>query len=299
MPSTESLYLTDLYADWLRRMDGMDVPTIRDLFEEWHLPTIEPTNVTYEEVDAGGVPAIWANPIGAAADRVIVYTHGGGFAASSAYSHRKLAAHLAKATGVRALVVNYRLGPEHQYPAQLEDSESVHRWLHGLGFAAEHLATAGDSAGGNLAVSTPRWLASHGVPAPAAVVAISPWLDMELTGATLETNDANDAIVKRGVLEGMRTLFLDGAGERTDPFANPLLQDFTGAPPTYITVGGYETLQSDSERLTEVLARYGVDHVLDIVPEQQHVFPCLAGRAPEADAVIQRIATWLRPRLGL
>lgn len=300
MPSAESLYLRDLYASWLARMDGMDLPTMRDLFEEWHLPTIEPTGVTYEETDAGGVPALWAVPVdGAAGDRVIVYTHGGGFVVGSRHSHRKLAGHLARAVGARVLVLEYRLAPEHPHPAQLEDSVRAHGWLLEQGIRPEHVATAGDSAGGNLAVSTPLRLAALGRPLPAAVLALSPWLDMELTGETIESNDATDALVKRPVLEAMRGMFLGEVGSPTDPFANPLLGDLTAFPPLYICAGGHETLLADSRRLAGLAEKAGVDVALDVVDEQQHVFPFNAGRAPEADDALRRAAAWLRPRLGL
>ncbi|MCZ4618412.1 alpha/beta hydrolase [Rhodococcus qingshengii] len=132
------------------------------MFEEWHRPTIEPIDVTYEEVTANGVPATWAKPLGAAEDRVIVFTHGGGFVTGSRFSHRKLAAHLAKLAGVHAMIVDYRLAPEHKHPAQLEDCMAVHKWLRTQGYKAEYTATVGDSAGANLA--------------------ISPWLDMEIKG---------------------------------------------------------------------------------------------------------------------
>ncbi|MBV6756126.1 alpha/beta hydrolase [Rhodococcus opacus] len=299
MASTQSLFLRDLYTEWLGRMDGMDLPTMRDLFEEWHLATIEPSGVTYEEVDAAGVPAVWADPVDGASDRVLVFTHGGGFVVGSRHSHRKLAGHLAKAVGARALVIDYRRAPEHRFPAQIDDAVTVHGWLLDQGFTPEHIATVGDSAGGNLAVSTPLKLAALGKPLPAAVVALSPWLDMELSGETLDTNDGTDALVKRAVLQGMIDGFLSGPEDATDPFANPLLADYTGFPPVYISVGGHETLLDDARRLAELTEKAEIETVLDVVPEQQHVFHFCAGRAPEADDAIARIAAWLRPKLGL
>lgn len=300
MPSDESLYLRDLYASWLARMDGMDLPTMRDLFEEWHLATIEPTGVSYEETDAGGVPATWADRVeGGVTDRVIVFTHGGGFAVGSRHSHRKLAGHLAKVIGARVLVLDYRLAPEHPHPAQVDDAVRAYDWLLDQGVAPGHIATAGDSAGGNLAVSTPLKLAALGRPLPAAVLALSPWLDMELTGETIDSNDATDALVKRPVLEAMRGMFLGDDGSPTDPFANPLCADLTGLPPLYITAGGHETLLSDSRRLAEQAEKAQVEVVLDLVEEQQHVFVFNAGRAQEADDTLARAGAWLRPRLGL
>ncbi|MCD2119395.1 MULTISPECIES: alpha/beta hydrolase [Rhodococcus] len=297
--SKESLFLNDLYSSWLRRSEGMDLAGQRDMFEEWHLPTIEPTDVTYEEVTANGVPATWAKPLGAAEDRVIVFTHGGGFVTGSRFSHRKLAAHLAKLAGVHALVVDYRLAPEAKHPAQLEDCIAVHKWLRTQGYKAEHTATVGDSAGAHLAISTVFELAGMALPIPAAVVALSPWLDMEIKGLTIESNDAVDVLAKRAVLEMMRENFLTDLSEATDPRANPLLRDYTDFPPVYVSVGGYETLLDDSRRVVELIEKAGGEAVLDVVDEQQHVFHFNAGRAPEADQALNRIAQWLRPKLGL
>ncbi|MBC2641888.1 alpha/beta hydrolase [Rhodococcus wratislaviensis] len=297
--SKESLFLNDLYASWLTRSEGMDLASQRDMFEEWHLPTIEPTDVTYEEVTANGVPAMWAKPLGAAEDRVIVFTHGGGFATGSRFSHRKLAAHLAKLTGVHALIVDFRLAPEHKHPAQLEDCMAVQKWLRAKGYKSEYMATVGDSAGANLAISTAFELASLELPTPAAVVTLSPWLDMEIKGLTVDSNDAVDVLAKRAVLEMMREMFLADPADATDARANPLLNDYTDFSPVYVSVGGYETLLDDSRRLAELIEKVNGEVVLDVVDEQQHVFHFNAGRAPEADQALSRIAQWLRPKLGL
>src|ERR1700748_2794558 len=119
----------------------MELENLRFLLEDLHVLTGEPTGVTYEEVDAGGVPAIFAKPLEAAADRAIIYTHGGGCVTNSAHSHRKLAAHLAKAAGVYSLILNYRLAPENPFPAQLEDAIAAHHWLRRHGYKPEHTAT--------------------------------------------------------------------------------------------------------------------------------------------------------------
>ena len=134
-------------SDRIKAKPDMGLEDMRFLLEELHVLTADPIGVTYEEVDAGGVPSILAKPIGAASDRVIVYTHGGGCVTNSAQSHRKMAAHLAKAAGVHTLILDYRLAPEHTFPAQIEDTVVAHRWLRRQGYAPAHTATAGDFAG--------------------------------------------------------------------------------------------------------------------------------------------------------
>src|SRR5262245_50872385 len=143
--------------------------------DSWGDVTGEPGGVDYRAVDAGGVPAMWIEPHGAVADRVIVAYHGGGFISGSLYTHRTLYGHLAKATGVRALLAHYRLAPEFPYPAQIEDAVTAYRFAVGQGVTA---ALAGDSAGGGLCVSVALRVRDSEVPDPAALLLISPWVDM-------------------------------------------------------------------------------------------------------------------------
>lgn len=302
MASAESAYLTDLYSDWSARMTAepeMGLPALRDLFEEWHLPTVEPEGVTYAETDADGVPVMWCAPIDATPDRVLLYSHGGGFVVGSRHSHRKLAGHMARAIGCRALVVDYRRAPEHPFPAQLEDCVTAYRWLLGQGIEPGHIATSGDSAGGNLAISVALKLRADGDPPPAALVPMSPWLDMEHKGKTLDSNSGTDALVQRGLLEAMSGMFLGPNGSAIDPLANPLYGDPTGLPPVFLTAGGDETLLDNAQRFAEVARSAGVDVTIAVVAGMQHVFTFLAGRATEADGTIADVAAWLRPRIGL
>jgi monoterpene epsilon-lactone hydrolase len=225
--------------------------------------------------------------------------HGGGFVVGSTASHRKLAGHLAKAVGARALVVEYRRAPEHPFPAQLDDAVTVYRWLLDQGIEPGHIATAGDSAGGNLAISTVLRLREEGLPLPAAILTFSPWLDMKHREKTLESNAGTDALVSRALLEGMSGMFLGGGGNPAHPLANPLYADLAGLPPTYLCAGGHETLLNDSERFHELARAAGADSTLEVVPGMQHVFTCGAGRMPEADAALTAMAAWVRPLLGL
>jgi len=277
---------------------AMDLDSLRDMLEGLHELASEPVRVTYEDVDCDGVPAILAKPAGAPDDRVIVYTHGGGCVTGSSHSHRKLAAHLAKAAGVHALVVDYRRAPEHPFPSQIDDLTVVHRWLRRNGYAPAHTATAGDSAGGNLAITTVLKLRELGEALPAAIVGFSPWLDMEAAGKTMETNADSDALVSRGVSEMMSAMYL-GDVARNEPLANPLYADLAGLPPMYFSAGDAETLLDNAERIAARAKAAGVDVTLDIKPGQQHVYPFMAGRSPEADATIAAAGAWLRTRLGL
>lgn len=295
--SEEADALRALYQSWTDQMvanPNLTILNLRSMFDEWGQPALEPENVSYKSDHVGGVEAIWALPAGADTSRVIIYTHGGGFAVGSADSHRKMAGHLAKALGVTSVVLHYRRAPEHHFPTQIEDAVAAYMALLAQGFEPKNILTAGDSAGGNLAIASVLKFRDLGLPLPGAVIAYSPWLDMALRGATLETNAATDALVNRGLLEGMRDMFLGGKTDPLDKLANPLENDFTGFPPLYITCGGAETLQSDSESLHAKAKAQGVKTVLSVVSGMQHVFPALSGRAPEADQELARIAAWYR-----
>ena len=175
----------------------------------------------------------------------------------------------------------------------------AYRWLVAHGIRPDHIATSGDSEGGNLAISVALKLRDDGAALPAALVAMSPWLDMEGKGETLDSNSATDALVQRGILEAMSGMFLGPTGSAIDPLANPLYSDPTGLPPTYLTAGGAETLLDNAQRFAESARSAGADVTVDIVDDMQHVFTFLAGRADEADRTIASIAEWLRPKLGL
>lgn len=296
-PSAEADFLRALYQSWSERMaanPAMTIADLRGLFDEWQQPTREPEGVTYKSETVAGVESLWALPLDADTTKVILYTHGGGFAVGSAASHRKLAGHLAKHLGVTALVLDYRRAPEHPFPAQLEDATAVYRELLARGFKAYNITTSGDSAGGNLAIATVLKLRDDGVALPGAVIAFSPWLDMEHVGKTLQTNAATDALVSKAVLEAMSGMFLGEQGSRTNPLANPLKASYQGFPRLYLNAGSQETLLDNATDLAGIAKAAGVDVTLSVVDGMQHVFPFLAGRAVEADDELRRIAQWFK-----
>lgn len=260
--------------------------------------TAEPDDVACEQVDAGGVTALLLTPAGASTDRVIQYTHGGGYVFCSANSHRRLAGHIARAVGCRALVLDYGLAPEHPHPGPVDDALKAYRWLLAQGIRPEHIATSGDSAGGGLAVATLLKIRDEGLPQPAASVPISPWADMEGAGESMQTRAAVDMCVQKPAIQQLAGLFLAGQSTR-DPYASPVYADLRGIAPMYIQVGDEETLLDDSVRLAHRALDAGVEVKLEIYPQMQHIFQICAGYLPEADLAIRRMADWLKPRLGL
>lgn len=290
-------FLRDLYQSWSDRMrenPNMTLADLRDLFDEWHLPTMEPEDVHYKSDSIAGIDAIWALPLNADKSKVIIYTHGGGFAVGSSASHRKLAGHLAKHLGVISVVIDYRRAPENPFPAQIEDANAVYRALIKKGYKPENIITAGDSAGGNLAIASVLKLRDDGDQLPGAVIAFSPWLDMEHVGKTLETNAESDALVSKAILEAMSAMFLGEKGSRTNPLANPLKANYKNFPRLYINAGSAETLLDNAQELEKIAKKDGVEVTLSVVDGMQHVFPFLAGRSSEADNELVKIAKWYK-----
>jgi monoterpene epsilon-lactone hydrolase len=269
---------------------------VRERVEKnWGGLTAEPGGIDYLEVEVAGLPALWAVPKGSPEDSVILCVHGGGGVSGSIYTHRKLFGHLAKAVGARALLTDYRQAP---YPAPLDDTTTAYRWLLDQGAGARHIAVAGDSFGGGLSISTMLRARELGLPAAAALMLMSPWVDMTVSNQTFETNRETEPFFDQEVVGALAAMYL-GAADPTDPLASPLHADLTGLPPAYIQVGGDETLLGECLQLDENARKAGVDVQVEAFPGQVHTFQMAAGYSPESDDAIRKLAEWARPKLGL
>jgi len=290
----------DLQA-WSLSLQTDPPPDLEDMRSSYaalaNLGTV-PEGVSWTDVDVDGIPAIWADPSGGSQDRVLLYVHGGGYVIGAAQYYKNLTGHLANAIGCRVLNLDYRLAPEHPHPAPVTDAVQGFQWLRAQGIEANHIAIAGDSAGGGLTLATMLSLRDQGLGQPAAGVPISPWADMEALGASMTTNAENDVLVAMEMLQGMAMMFLAG-GDAKDPLAAPIYGDYTGLAPLYIQVGGHETLLDDTTRVVAKATEAGVDVQSEVFPEMQHVFQFAAGRMPEATDAVAKIGAYLRPRLGL
>jgi cytochrome P450/acetyl esterase/lipase len=260
--------------------------------------TAEPTGVTFEDVDAGGVPAQWVTPDDAATNRALLYFHGGGYCYCSMRSHSRLVGHLAKAAGCRALNVDYRLAPEDPHPAALTDALAAYRWLLEQGVEPSHIVVAGDSAGGGIAAALLLKARDEGVSLPAAGVLMSPWVDLAMTADSVTSRADVDVRQDPAGTRWCAGQFLAGQDPR-DPYASPLYADLTGLPPLYIQAGDWDTLVDDSHRLANKARRCGVDVRLDVFPEMLHAHQIWAGNMPEADDAVARIGEYVGERLAL
>ncbi len=255
-----------------------------------------PGDVRCEAVDADGVPAEWITTPETLDERVIFYLHGGGYAVCSINTHRELISRLSRAARARALAIDYRLAPENPFPAAVEDSAKAYQWLLSTGLDPARLVIAGDSAGGGLAIATLVSMRDAGKPLPAAVVCLSPWVDLECLGESLTSKDEDDLMINRDDILQMAGAYLGGAHPRT-PLASPLYADLTGLPPLLIQVGTAEELLNDSTRLAERAQAAGVHVTLEPWVDMIHVWHTFAAILPEGQQAIDRIGAFTRKHL--
>jgi len=246
----------------------------------------------FEKVDAGGVPAEWFRRADADGGRVILFFHGGGYGLGSIDTHRDLLARAGRAARATALSVEYRLAPEHRFPAQLEDAIAAYRFLLAEGIPPNRIVVAGDSAGGALVLSLLVKLRDDGAPLPAASVCLSPWVDLEVRGSTIDANDRYDYISRRALTQYSKR-FVDDADLR-NPLAAPLYADLHGLPPLLIQVGSAETLLDDSRRIAARARDAGVDVRLRVWEDMIHVWQLFAFIAPQGSAAIEEIGAYVR-----
>jgi monoterpene epsilon-lactone hydrolase len=247
-------------------------------------------------VDAGGVPALHIAVSQARAERCILYFHGGGYAIGSAPLFRDFTWRIGRAARAGVLFFEYRLAPEHPFPAALDDAVGAYRWLADQ-FDPQRIAFVGDSAGGGLALATLLKLRDGGRALPVAAVALSPWTDLALTGSSLQSNAAADPVLDTGMLAKHSYHYLAGADPR-DPYASPLYGDASGLPPILIQVGGDEILRDDAVRMAEKLKAAGGEIEIEVWPRLPHVWHFYARILPEGRQAIERIGAFLEKRLA-
>src|SRR5579862_408751 len=299
MPSQAMQDVIDAFRDRQRASAGQAPPTLAErraaFVPAGHLHPV-PDDVLVTEVDAGGVPAHWLAAPGAARGRVLLFLHGGGYELGSLRSDGELAARLGRASGMRVLFAEYRLAPEHPFPAAIDDVLTAWRWLRAdQDLSATSMAVAGDSAGGGLAVALLVATRDAGEDLPAAAVLMSPTVDLTSSGASMTEKVDEDPFSTPAMLRQFAADYLAGADPRT-PLASPLFAPLTGLPPLLIQAGTADLLFSDAERLASAAAEAGVDVILEIGEGLPHVYQLMLG-TPEAAEATERIGKFLRVRV--
>jgi monoterpene epsilon-lactone hydrolase len=257
--------------------------------------TMLPGGTHRERVDLGGVAADRVQHEAGDGGYAVIYLHGGGYVAGSPRVQGAIPAHIGLASGATVYALDYRLAPEHPFPAALDDARGAYEWLVERGADPARVALIGDSAGGGLALATALAARDTGLPSPGALVLISPWVDLTLGGETMDTKAGDDAMLTRAWLADCARLYAGGA-PLDDPAASPLFGELTGLPPTLIQVGTREVLLSDAERLAERAAGAGVDVELQRFEGLGHAFQLHAGVLNASDRAIARVAEFVAQR---
>ena len=271
---TRELFRRVLVRGLIRRVFDADRPAPRQRAMIEALGAVHrlPRHVRREDTTLGGRPAEKLTPRGASTQRVILYFHGGGYIVGSTRTHRALAAHLAEAAGCAVFTLDYRLAPEHPYPAALDDAEGA---FHALAAEFDEVVVGGDSAGGGLAIAVAIRLRAAGARTPAALGLISPWIDLTGAQGVIERDD----MLKRTWSDACAAAY---AGDRPVAELVPAVDDLSGLPPTIIHVGDKEMLRPDSEWLAEGLRSAGVPVELRVIPDMWHIWHLHAGLFAEA-----------------
>jgi len=282
-----------VYRNWNRQT------TVAQMRSDWDAAFSGCTvPVSCRLVSAGGVDGEWIVPADAPRDKAILYFHGGGFRLGSIASHRDLIARIAEASGCRVLAINYRLAPEYRFPAALEDALTAYAWMLEQGLAPQDIALVGDSAGGNLVLTTMLSLRDRGQPLPAAGVLMSPWTDLAATGESYQNRATADPIHQRSMILALAKGYIGEDGDVSNPLASPLHADLKGLPPLLIHAGDRETVRDDATMLAEKAEAAGVDVELKVWDGMIHVFQMFP-EISQAREAIAAVAAFLRRHLRL
>ena len=274
---------------------GIDVARGRAMMQTMVAPP--PRGVRATATEASGMRAEWLVPEGADPDVRLLYLHGGAYVAGSVETHRGLAGRIARAAGCVALTVDYRLAPEHPFPAALDDALAGYAYVAANApdgaRPARRLFVAGDSAGGGLALATLVAARDGALPRAHAGALLSAWTDLAATGESMKTREAADPLLVPALVPVNAALYLGGHDAR-DPRASPLYAELAGLPPLLVQVGDAEILLDDSTRVAERARAAGVDVTLEVWPEMIHVWHSLSGILPEGKQAIERVGAFVR-----
>lgn len=284
----------------LRRLPPQTSLTLAELRAQYERAQIAfplMDEVTLQVVDAGPVRGEWLLPAGTG-DAVVLYMHGGGYVIGSPRSHRHLAADIAVAAGTRAFTLDYRLAPEHPFPAALDDAVAAYRWLvESQGAQPGRIVLAGDSAGGGLVLTTLVALRDAGLPLPAAGVCISPWTDLSCSLPSCDPQlPSYDPLIDHAVLRAMAHAYM-GRRSLRNPRVSPLFADLRGLPPLLVQVAGGEALVDDARQLAIAASEAGVHTTLEVWPRMVHVWHWYARKLDEGQQAIERIAEFMQGAL--
>lgn len=288
-PQTEKFYQT--LFDHIPKGE-LSIARVRQGFEKLMSDFPAQPDVHFEEISIGKLMAAWVHTPGCTKDRVILFLHGGGYISGTFYSHQDFIGRLAKVTGCYVLAIDYRLAPEHPFPTSLEDCLLAYQFLLQEKISPQNIFVAGTSAGGGLALSLMLSLRDQHKPLPRAAICICPWVDLAMTGKTLDTNTGKD-IIQKDRIQKAANLYLQGHDPK-DPLASPLYGDLNGLPPLLIQTGTRELFLDEIERFAKKAKESGVKIELQKFEEMIHTWQLFAAQIPEGQKAIDEIATFMK-----
>jgi acetyl esterase/lipase len=292
MPSLQSRVFKEITKIISAHMNAISsIPKLRSFMEMGRMKPFLPVGTTFSPDKVNGVAVEWLTPSKVSTDTVILYLHGGGWTLGWKNNHRTLVAFICQAASSHAIAVDYRLAPEHPYPAALEDCLSVYRWLINNSTRPDQIVIVGDSAGANLALTTIMSLRDSNDLLPAAVVCISPMTDLTGSGETFYSQ--KDALLTPRFALTMASLYY-GDHDPQSPLISPLFGDLSGFPRLLIQVGEDEILLSDSIRLADKATMAGVNMKLTVWPGMWHVWHTFVPFLPEAKQAVEQIGKFIR-----
>ena len=253
-------------------------------------------DISLEADGLDGLPLEWSLAKGGDPSRVLVYFHGGGYCSGSIAGHRGMVT-VGRSAGIRTLAVGYRLAPEHPFPAALTDAKAAYSMLLDRGVLPVHIAIGGDSAGGGLTLALLTSLRGSGEPLPACAWLLSPWVDLEMQGASLESKAAIDPLIQKPYLEELASAYLAGHDPK-DPLASPLFADLAGLPPLLAQVGSAETLLDDAVRIVARAGAADVAATLEIWPHMIHAWPLWADQLDAGRAALESAGAFIKAKLA-
>lgn len=288
-----------LSSRYVKKIDpaSADVNRVRERLDKISRYLKRAVGVAVEATTVNGLYAEWLKPRRAREGKVLLYLHGGAYLVGSCRTHRQLVSHIARAAGINAIVPEYRLAPEHPFPAAIDDAVGVYRWLLANGYDPGDVFIAGDSAGGGLTVATLLSLRHAGIPMPAAAVLLSPFLDVTGSGESATTRADYDPWFNVKDMVVVAENYCGPGVDLTNPLISPVFANVAGLPPTYIQVGNDEILLSDSTRFADKMRSEGRDVEIEIWPEMWHVFQLFIGKMPESRRAIKRIGAYIDARI--
>jgi epsilon-lactone hydrolase len=293
-------------------MSSSEIDAVRELLRSKPRPTSFPErrqrldaigstaplagDIGLEPVEANGVAAEWSLAPGSDPSKVLLFFHGGGYCSGSIVSHRGMVTEAGRAAQARTLAVGYRLAPEHPFPAAIEDARAAYRFLLDQGFAPSKIAIGGDSAGGGLTLALMTSVRDAREPLPACAWLVSPWVDLQMTGASLAEKAASDPLISKSYLEELASAYLAGA-HPTNPLVSPLHADLAGLPPLLVQVGSAETLLDDAVRIARRAGAADVRVNLEIWPHMIHAWHLWAAQLEAGRRAIASAGAFIRAHL--